>query len=181
MFNPTLCSLFAVATRRLTLYATTVAAVVPLLAQTPAHKPIPSSGEEDLPIKLDAFEVVTTQDRGYNATNAGNAMKTGEELMQIPQSVSIITRDMINDIASFNTSDTLNYSGIGNFYQGDSATVRGMRAGMMTDGAADTNFDNISLDSITILRGPIGVLYGFQGTLGGAIVKNTKVPLTTPT
>jgi iron complex outermembrane recepter protein len=74
----------------------------------------------------------------------------------------------------------LNYSGVGNFYQGDSAVIRGVRAGMMTDGAADTNFDNISLDSITVLRGPIGVLYGFQGTLGGAVIKNTKVPLEKP-
>lgn len=150
-----------------------------VLAQTSATNSAASATAEQ-PIQLEVFEVVTTQTKGYNVTNAGNALKTGEELMQIPQSISIITRDMINDIGSFNTSDVLNYSGVGNFYQGDSAIVRGVQAGMMTDGAADTNFDNISLDSISILRGPIGVLYGFQGTLGGAVIKNTKVPLGTP-
>jgi iron complex outermembrane receptor protein len=149
------------------------------IAQTTTAPAAPSPGG-DKPIELSAFEVEMSQSAGYNATNAGSALKTGERLLQIPQSVSVITRDMIDDVGSFSTSDTLNYSGVGNFYQGDSAVIRGVRAGMMTDGAADTNFDNISLDSITVLRGPIGVLYGFQGTLGGAVIKNTKTPLSKP-
>ena len=127
------------------------------IAQTTTAPAAPSPGG-DKPIELSAFEVEMSQSAGYNATNAGSALKTGERLLQIPQSVSVITRDMIDDVGSFSTSDTLNYSGVGNFYQGDSAVIRGVRAGMMTDGAADTNFDNISLDSITVLRGPIGEL-----------------------
>ncbi|HRE79840.1 MAG TPA: TonB-dependent receptor plug domain-containing protein, partial [Opitutaceae bacterium] len=157
--------------------ASVTAGSAALVAQ---EKPPTPSSAEDKTIELGAFEVAMSQSAGYNATNAGSALKTGEKLLQIPQSVSIITRDMIDDVNSFNTSDTLNYSGVGNFYQGDSAVIRGVRAGMMTDGAADTNFDNISLDSITVLRGPIGVLYGFQGTLGGAVIKNTKTPLANP-
>ena len=91
--------------------------------------------KEDEPVMLEAFEVVMTQDKGYHSPYSGTALKTNEEIMKVPQSITVLTRDLIDDIASFDLSDMLNYIGVGNFQQGDSAYVRGNNANLNTDGA----------------------------------------------
>src|SRR2546421_9047132 len=93
-----------------------------LLAQT-APAPPTSSTKDDQPVQLAAFEVVMTQDKGYHSPYAGSALRTNEEIMKVPQSITVLTRDLIDDIASTDLSDMLNYIGVGNFQQGDSAYV----------------------------------------------------------
>jgi iron complex outermembrane recepter protein len=165
--------------RRLVLCAAISAALSVASAQTAPAKPDakekPKDGDA---VVLSPFEVVMTQDKGYNVTNSGMALRTSEEIMQIPQSISVITRDMIADMATENISDFVNYSGGSNFFQGDSAMLRGVRVSMYADGVPDYNFDPVTTDSITVVRGPVGVLYGVGvvGNLGGAILKNTRVP-----
>jgi len=148
-----------------------------LLAQTestPAKKP--ATTEEET-IALSPFEVTMTQDRGYTAPNSGLALRTNEELIKIPQSISVITRDMLDDIGLSDTSDVLGYSGLSNFFQGDSASLRGVRVNMLVDGVQDPSFfDPVIVDSLTIVRGPSAVLYGLNASLGGAVIKNTRVP-----
>lgn len=130
---------------------------------------------------MSPFEVIMTQEKGYSLGNSGNALKTDEKIMEIPQSISVITRDMIDDLGSGNLSDVLNYSGVGNVFQGDTAVVRGTRVNMLTDGSGDgqaqgATFDSVMTDSITVARGPTAVLYGLQTSLGGMIQKNTRTP-----
>ena len=140
-----------------------------------------ASSKEDEPVKLEAFEVVMTQDKGYSSPYSGSALRTNEEIMKVPQSITVLTRDLINDIASFELSDMLNYVGIGNFQQGDSAYVRGNNANLNTDGAGDGSPsmapDSVTVDSITVVRGPIGVLYGGNSSITGAVVRQTRTPL----
>src|SRR5207253_2406426 len=108
--------------------------VLPLLfcaASLDAQRaPVPSvsSTANDDPVQLEAFEVVMTQDKGYHSPYSGNALRTNEEIMKVPQSITVLTRDMIDDIASVDLSDMLNYIGVGNFQQGDSAYIRGNNA-----------------------------------------------------
>src|SRR6266498_3537158 len=132
-----------------------------LLAQN-APTPTTSSVKDDQPIQLGAFEVVMTQDKGYHSPYSGSALRTNEEIMKVPQSITVLTRDLIDDIASTDLSDMLNYIGVGNFQQGDSAYVRGNNANINTDGAGDgspsMSPDAATIDSITVVRGPIGVL-----------------------
>lgn len=123
-----------------------------------------------------------TQDKGYQTGNSANALKTDEKIMEIPQSITVLTRSMIEDLGSGNLSDVLNYAGVGNVFQGDTAVVRGQRVNMLTDGSGDgqqqgPTFDSSMIDSITIVRGPAAVLYGLQSSLGGMIQKNTRIPL----
>ena len=118
------------------LLATSVVAV----AQT-APSPVPATTKKDEPVQLAAFEVVMTQDKGYHSPYSGSALRTNEEIMKVPQSITVLTRDLIDDIASVDLSDMLNYVGIGNFLQGDSAYVRGNNAPINTDGAGDFTFD----------------------------------------
>jgi len=89
-----------------------------------AAKPTETKDEPE-PVVLSAFEVVMTQDKGYHHGSSINALKSDDRIMDIPQSLQVITRDMIDDIGTINVSDILNYAGVSNFYQGDSAVVRG--------------------------------------------------------
>ncbi len=149
-------------------------------APTPATQSSASS-KDDKPIQLEAFEVVMTQDKGYHSPYSGNALRTNEEIMKVPQSITVLTRDLIDDIASIDLSDMLNYIGVGNFQQGDSAYVRGNNANINTDGAGDGSPsmapDSATIDSVTVVRGPIGVLYGGNSSITGAVVRQTRVPL----
>jgi iron complex outermembrane recepter protein len=150
-------------------------------AQTAPVRSDPAGGKDDQPVQLEAFEVVMTQDKGYHSPYSGSALRTNEEIMKVPQSITVLTRDLIDDIASIDLSDMLNYVGIGNFQQGDSAYVRGNNAPINTDGAGDGSPsmapDSASIDSITVVRGPIGVLYGGNSSITGAVVRQTRVPL----
>ena len=149
-------------------------------AQT-ANPPTSATARADEPVQLAAFEVIMTQDKGYHSPYSGNALRTNEEIMKVPQSITVLTRDMIDDIASVDLSDMLNYIGVGNFQQGDSAYVRGNNAPINTDGAGDGSPsmapDSATIDSVTVVRGPIGVLYGGNSSITGAVVRQTRVPL----
>lgn len=140
-----------------------------------------ASAAADEPVKLEAFEVIMTQDKGYHSPYSGSALKTNEEIMKVPQSITVLTRDLIDDIASIDLSDMLNYIGVGNFQQGDSAYVRGNNANINTDGAGDGSPsmapDSATIDSVTVVRGPIAVLYGGNSSITGAVVRQTRVPL----
>ena len=75
--------------KMLVLAAALFSASVPGTAQvavdaTPAKQPI---------LELAKFEVTTTQDKGYVANNTASGFKTHRELIKIPQSVTVVTRD----------------------------------------------------------------------------------------
>ncbi len=168
-------------------FAASLAALVsPALAQTAAtgssSTTSRTSSSDEQPIVLSPFEVQMTQDKGYYSSNSANALKTDEKIMEIPQSITVVTRSMIEDLGSGNLSDALNYAGVGNIFQGDTAVVRGQRVNMLTNGSGDgqqqgPTFDSSMIDSITIVRGPSAVLYGLQSSLGGMVQKNTRMPL----
>ena len=54
-----------------------------------------STAKEDQPVQLEAFEVVMTQDKGYHSPYSGSALRTNEEIMKVPQSITVLTRDLI--------------------------------------------------------------------------------------
>ena len=69
---------------------------------------------------ISRFEVTTTQGKGYVATNSATGFKTNQELIKIPQSVTVVTRDLIDDIGATKTSDILMFAGASQFYRGES-------------------------------------------------------------
>src|ERR1700712_3075162 len=65
-------------------------------AQTASPSNPPKSDEapsESVP--LSAFEVTSTQGRGYVTTNSASGFKTNEPFINIPQSILVVTRDLI--------------------------------------------------------------------------------------
>ncbi len=163
-------------TRMLVVCAAIFAASVSALAQVAAD---PAAPAKEPVLNLSKFEVTTTQDKGYVANNTATGFKTHQELIKIPQSVTVITRDLIDDIGATKTSDVLQYAGASQFYRGESIRLRGARTGnaYMDDAIENVPYsDNVNIDSYEVMRGPAGVLYA-NAPLGGIVLKSTKKPL----
>ena len=79
----------------------------------------------DQVVKMDQFEVTTTQGHGYVATNASEAFKTNSSLMDIPQIDTVVTNDLITDIGFENLGDVLQYFGVISSYESDSVKIPG--------------------------------------------------------
>jgi iron complex outermembrane receptor protein len=186
MTNP---SLLAARRQVFVACAAFLAASVPasVFAQTsadPANPGDPNAPATAKPAKsevvtLSKFEVVTTQGKGYVANNTATGFKTNEELIKIPQSVTVVTRDLIDDIGATKTSDVLQYAGASQFYRGESVRLRGARTlnAYMDDAIENVPYsDNVNIDSYEIIHGPAGVLYA-NSSVGGVVLKSTKKPL----
>jgi iron complex outermembrane recepter protein len=146
----------------------------------------PDEGEE---------EIVATgqQDTGYRVPNATTATKTDTPLRDIPQSIQVIPRQVIEDQGSTRISDiTRNVSGVntttGPSGVGEFFTIRGFsgnefgggnefRNGFRSLGLGSFNSGNI--ERVEVLKGPASVLYG-QIEPGGIINFVTKQPVDRP-
>jgi iron complex outermembrane receptor protein len=159
--------------------AALLAASVSVSAQTVAPASDDATTKKSEVVTLSKFEVTTTQGAGYFANNTATALKTHQELMKVPQSVTVITRDLIDDIGATKTSDVLQYAGASQFYRGESIRLRGARMlnAYMDDAIENVPYsDNVNIDSYEIIHGPAGVLYA-NSSVGGVVLKTTKKPL----
>ena len=157
-----------------------LSASVSLSAQTaPAPADAAATESKTEPVQLSKFEVNTTQNTGYVADNTATALKTNQELIKIPQAVTVVTRDLIDDIGAVKTSDVLQFAGASQFYRGESIRLRGARTlnAYMDDAIENVPYsDNVNIDSYEIISGPAGVLYA-NSSVGGVVLKSTKKPL----
>ena len=152
-------------------------------AATPAGTKSPAASGDT--VQLPAFEVKGTAGLGYRSTNTVTGTKSVKPLIDIPASVSIITRDFIDDMVSDQTiGDILKYAVAGappstnrnNFLQ-----IRGQRfESPWTDGIRVSNSPNelSVVESIEVLKGVNSVLYGTRVPPGGLVNRITKKPQT---
>ena len=153
-----------------------------LAAQTETEKE-ENEEEEDI-LELSVFEVEATQGQGYLSRDAVSGLKMNKDLLDIPQSVQIVTRDVIEDLGTYgNTHQTVKYvvSGIQPLGGGsDSNFGRGFRGSdTYTNGVQEIGFfpDNANIDRVEIVKGPAAVLFSGRVTLAGLTNKITKKPL----
>ena len=146
--------------------------------QAPASAPPPAPAPEQVIIEgpfPDDFRV-----------NIPSLPKLTEPLINIPQSIDVISEQVLKDRAVTNLNDALkNVPGIsigaGEFsWQGNSPTIRGFlaRNDMFLDGIRDYGSyyrDPFYLQSIEVLQGPSSILFG-RGSTGGVINQTSKVP-----
>nr|WP_138498423.1 TonB-dependent siderophore receptor [Nostoc sp. PA-18-2419] len=145
-------------------------------------QPKPST-QGDEPIEL----VVTGEQDGYRVPDATTATKTDTPLRDIPQSIQVIPRQIIDDQKTIRLRDILqNVSGVtpGAGYQNsfDRVRIRGFtQETTFRDGIRDnfpsTDFANV--ERVEVLKGPASVLFG-QTEPGGIINLVTKQPLSDP-
>ncbi|MBL8416819.1 MAG: TonB-dependent siderophore receptor [Dechloromonas sp.] len=127
--------------------------------------------------------------RGYQALTAVSATRTPTPLEEIPQSIQVITRQLMSDQNNLTVSDALrNVSGV----QGtnplqtpayNSTYIRGFAAEQWIDGM--TTFYNggnrdslINAERIEVLKGPSAILYGggSGSPVGGVVNIVSKLP-----
>jgi iron complex outermembrane recepter protein len=155
----------------------------PPATQTPPEEP---AAQQDEPIEL----VVTGEQDGYRVPNATTATKTDTPLRDIPGSIQVIPRRILEDQKTTRIQEALeNVSGVekqGNYGGTDAGgyRIRGFdQDGNFRNGFNDTDFyslvDTANIDRIEVLKGPASVLFG-QAEPGGIINVVTKQPLSTP-
>ena len=127
---------------------------------------------------------------GYVAKVTLTGAKTATPIVEIPQSVSVVTADQIQDQAAQNVGEALNYTpGVfgtpwGTDPRFDTPYLRGFSAAssQYLNGLAlirengSTSIEPYGLERIDVLLGPSSVLYG-QGNPGGLIDMVSKRPV----
>jgi iron complex outermembrane receptor protein len=124
---------------------------------------------------------------GYRALTSVSATKTNTPIEQIPQSVVVIPRSVIDDQHPISQSEAFrNVSAVSglpaNEFLGYAYKVRGFPADRYVDGLPNYydggDFNSlINTERIEVLKGPAGILYqGGLGPVGGIINSVSKLP-----
>lgn len=157
--------------------------VVQVVARGTATPPTAQAEEED------EVEVVVTEERP-NAPSASVGTRTNRPLRDVPQSIQVIPRQVLEDQDETNFNDALrNVSGVSqggfrNFaIRGFLANETILRNGSRLDlggafsvqGGSTNNINLDDVEQIEVLKGPASVLYG-NGEPGGTINITTKQP-----
>src|SRR4051812_326308 len=124
--------------------------------------------------------VVTTNaggDTGYHANSTSTATKTNTPLRDIPQSITVITKQQVQDIGAQRIEDAVRYVPGVNWHQGegnrDQIVIRGQSStadffvnGMRDD--AQIYRDLYNTERLEFLKGPNAMIFGRGG--GGGVL-----------
>ena len=129
--------------------------------------------------------IVTGMGDGYLASNSVTATKTDTPLIDIPQTINVVTREQLDDQAHHSLADILRYipgtavgQGEGNR---DQITLRGQNttADFFLDGVRDDvqYYRGLyNIERVEILKGPYAMIFG-RGGGGGIINRVQKSPV----
>lgn len=137
---------------------------------------------------------VAEPEAGYQAKNSTAGTKTSTPLSETPRSVSVVTRQRMQDQASQTLTDILGYVpgifappfAVGDGLAGDLFSIRGYNAtdygyGLLKDGLRlqgnryDTTTEPFGLERTEVFRGPSSILYG-ENAPGGLVNLVSKRP-----
>ena len=140
-------------------------------------------------------ETAESPTQGYSAKTSRGATKTDAPLITTGQSVSVVTRQQMEDQGALSVNSALNYSsGVFTGFAGgatryDTVSLRGFHGGdvnntfldglrLMSDGGSYNvlQIDPWFLERIDVIKGPSSALYG-QTIPGGVVMETSKRPL----
>jgi len=158
---------------------TLAALAFPAIAQETGSAP------SSAPIALPTLSVEGAGGSDYKADQP-TLPKLTQPLLDTPQSISVVTQQVMQDQGVINLRDALrNVPGIslaaGEFgAQGDNLTIRGFSArnDIYIDGMRDFGGyyrDPFYLEEVEVLEGPSSILFG-RGSTGGVVNQNSKTP-----
>lgn len=132
--------------------------------------------------ELDAIEVRGRAQTLYKIEDSSLATRTPTLLKDVPQSVQVIPRELIDDQAARQVTDLYrNISGI-SFFSYSGVTLRGFRQdNVLYDGLRGDPYAGFAvpqlfnIDRVEVLKGPAGASYG-GGDPGGVVNYATKKP-----
>jgi iron complex outermembrane receptor protein len=142
--------------------------------------------------ELPAQHIVGRRQSGqYNAGSSAGATKTDTPLIEVPQAVRVMTRQLVDDLSAQRLDDVLDYAaGVSrqNNFGGtwDNVAIRGfaghedstmsmLRNGMPANRGFNAPRDTANLEQIEFLKGTMGALYG-SSEPGGTLNLVTKQP-----
>jgi catecholate siderophore receptor len=143
---------------------------------------------ETSPQELKEVEVTAEKEsdtkpvKGYQAKRSTTATRTDSELVDVPQAITVITRDFIQDQSMQSIADAVRYvpgvqaaQGEGNR---DQLVLRGNQTtgDLFVDGLRDdiqTYRDLYNTDRIEVLKGANGMIFG-RGGAGGVVNRVSK-------
>jgi catecholate siderophore receptor len=156
----------------------------PARPDTTAQSPIvqPAVADTIAPTTLRAVRVVETRRAVYAASRTTTATKTATLLRDVPQSMSVVARDLIRDAGMQGMADVVRFVPGVTMGQGegnrDQPTIRGnsSTADFFVDGVRDDVQyfrDLYNVEQVEALKGPNAMIFG-RGGGGGVLNRVTK-------
>jgi len=148
--------------------------------------PESASAEWKIALKVAGVQnrVEVLAEPGYAETMGSAGSKMEVNLLEVPQSITIVGRELLNDQGAYKLDDVLkNVAGVmpGGYYEAwDYYRIRGFDASFNTyvdglRGGDGMNEETFGLESVEVMKGPSSTLYG-QSALGGIVNVRSKQP-----
>jgi outer membrane receptor for monomeric catechols len=155
--------------------ATTGALAITVRSATLARLRELPSGREI--VKLSPFAVSTGAYHGYVASRTFSGGKTTMYLSDVPQTLHVVTSDLIIDTGAIDPNEVLNkiVPGVSSFSgpSGVNAIIRGFRAQNWSVDGATTRYigmiTNFNFEAFEVIKGPASVTFGPFAAYGGYI------------
>lgn len=150
---------------------------------TPADA-APAVAADAAPVDDEQQIIVIGKSDGYLAENSQTATKTDTPLIDVPQSIAVVTRERLDDQAQQSIGDVLRYIPGTTVSQGeghrDQIVMRGQNttADFFLDGVRDDvqYYRGLyNIERVEILKGPFALIFG-RGGSGGIINRVQKTP-----
>jgi iron complex outermembrane recepter protein len=159
--------------------------------QTPTETTEPE--QPQAPVSDEPIELIVTGEQGrYRVQESSTATKIDAPLRDIPASVQVIPKEVIEDRQVVRLSELANnvsgvqqqagYGGLsssGYFIRGFESGFEGLRNGFKDFGFTSPR-DVANIERVEFLKGPASVLYGSAINPGGVVNTITKKPLPEP-
>lgn len=162
-----------------------------ILASTLLMVPAVQAAEDTLTVTAEIQESVTAPTKGIVAKESASGTKTATPLRKTPQTISVVTREQMNDQQPASVADALGYSsGVVTNYRGNSnrndevisrgfryapKLLDGLHYGLSSENGGAGQLDPWLLERVEMVHGPAGVLYG-QVSPGGLLMMTSKRP-----
>ena len=168
-----------------------IAVAIAMLASTNGWADDSSSGQgvNEVTTELEPVQVRATQDIGYAVKNSSSATRIDTPIKEIPQSIQVVPRQLIDDQQNVTISESLkNVSGVVTNAEFstpsfETTRIRGFAAEQLVDGFsqyynAGDRESLINVDKIEVLKGANAVLFsgGSGSPVGGVVNITSKVP-----
>src|ERR1700744_3188344 len=135
-------------------------------------------------ILLQKVEITGSKSSSYKSNYTFFGNKTQTTILDIPQSISTVTKEMIHDKMEFTLKDVVDdVAGVNQYSGYDEYTIRGFRAenardvnGLRGYNSTYTSSMLVNIERVEIIKGPTATLYG-NCDPGGTINLVTKKPL----
>jgi len=162
------------------------ASIIAVLSASAFGQPVSAEEAFDVEAYDDSRAIIVTGiSDGYLASNSVTATKTDTPLIDIPQTINVVTRAQLDDQAHHSLADILRYIPGTTVGQGegnrDQITLRGQNttADFFLDGVRDDvqYYRGLyNIERVEILKGPYALIFG-RGGGGGIINRVQKSPL----